>query len=303
MTLAYCGVPIYLFIKLWKNRSEDLLAWILLVSVTSVYLAYMYRVGAWALSPTGYYWRDIVACGLVVVLIKSYSQKKRCLFRGWVNAKNVVSIFVVGLICVMQIVGLYDSYRSSGQIPEGVELDFPLKNGVFYVAQGGGNLLLNHHHEMNAQKYAIDIVQLNRFGLRQSVFFARELSHYNIFGQVVYSPCDGRVVRAINEYQCFAPGVLSEDTPAGNYLAIQIGESNRLVVLAHLLKDSFFVRENDLVKMGQPLAKVGNSGHTSEPHLHMHVVETFAEDLLFDEPGVPMRFKGAFLTRNDVVRQ
>lgn len=303
MTLTYCIVPLYLFIKLWKNRSEDLFAWMLLASIAIVYLTYMYRVGAWAMVPTGYYWRDIVLAGFVIVMLKSLFQKRRYLLPGWYRLRNLLSLLVVGLVCTAQTIDLYYSYRSSGQVPEGVELDFPLKNGSFYIVQGGNDPLLNHHYEINPQKYAIDIVQLNQLGLRCNTLYAGDLSDYNIFGQTVYSPCDGQIVRLINEYENFAPSVMVPDHPAGNYLAIQIGNSNRFVILAHLLKDNFLVNKNDFVKKGQPLAQVGNSGNTSEPHLHMHVVEAFTDDLLFDGQGVPMRFKGEFLIRNHVVKR
>ncbi|MBI3508233.1 MAG: M23 family metallopeptidase [Chlamydiia bacterium] len=303
MISTYCIVPLYLCIKLWKNRSEDLFAWTLLATITMVYLTYMYRVGAWAMVPTGYYWRDIVLVALIIVMIKSFFQKKRSLLPGWCNIRNLLALLFVGFVCTTQTMGLYYSYKSAGQVPVGVELDFPLKNGLFYIVQGGNDPLLNHHHEVNAQKYAIDIVQLNPLGLRCNTLHAEELRHYNIFGQTVYSPCNGRIIRLINGHENFAPSVMISDHPAGNYLAIQIDDSDRFVILAHLLKNSFLINENDVVVKGQPLAKVGNSGNTSEPHLHMHVVETLANDLLFDEPGVPMRFNGQFLIRNHVVKR
>jgi hypothetical protein len=146
-------------------------------------------------------------------------------------------------------------------------------------------------------------VKLNPFGFRCSALHPSHLNDYNIFGETVYSPCDGRVTRLVNKHEDLSSGNMNPDHPAGNYPAVQIGASNRFVVLAHLMKNTFLVKENDHVVRGQPLAKAGNSGNTSEPHLHMHVVETTSNDLLFDEPGIPMRFNGEFLIRNHVVER
>lgn len=201
----------------------------------------------------------------------------------------------------MQMISLYNSYKSSSQICEAVELEFPLKQGDYYIVQGGNDLLINHHHEVNAQKYAIDIIKLNHWGLRCKRLYAPDLDNYNIFGATVYGPCEGRVLRLVNDHDDLPLNIMNEDHPAGNYLAIQIGSSNRIVVLAHLMKDTFLVKEGDWILTGQPLAKVGNSGNTSEPRLHMHVVESTSDDLLFEEPGIPMRFDGRFLMRNQIV--
>jgi murein DD-endopeptidase MepM/ murein hydrolase activator NlpD len=48
------------------------------------------------------------------------------------------------------------------------------------------------------------------------------------------------------------------------------------------------------VKEGQRIGRVGNSGNTSEPHLHIHAER--------DGAGVPLRFDGRFPVRNDLVR-
>ena len=301
MTLIYCIIPIYLFIKLWKNRSEDLFAWTLLATLTVVYLSYMYRVGAWAMVFTGYYWRYFLLIALPLAIIKSYRQTKRRLLPGWRNLKNFFSLLAVGFICFIQIIGLYFSYKGS-DLPECVELDFPLQGSSYYIVQGGNNILLNHHHEISAQKYAIDIVKLNPWGFRCNTLYAPHLDNYNIFGTTVYSPCEGKIVRLVNGFNDLPLNTMDPDHPAGNYLAIQIGSSNHIVILAHLMENSFLVTQGDLVTQGQPLAKVGNSGNTSEPHLHMHVVESTTDDLLFDGQGIPMQFNGKFLIRNQVIR-
>ena len=45
------------------------------------------------------------------------------------------------------------------------------------------------------------------------------------------------------------------------------------ILLAHLKKNSVSVSVGDHVEEGHFIGKVGNTGNTSEPHLHIHAVE------------------------------
>ena len=72
------------------------------------------------------------------------------------------------------------------------------------------------------------------------------------------------------------------------------------VLLAHLQHGSLTVRVGDQVTTGQPLGRVGNSGNTSEPHLHIHAVPAGTEDVLRGA-GVPILFEGRFLARNAIL--
>jgi murein DD-endopeptidase MepM/ murein hydrolase activator NlpD len=56
----------------------------------------------------------------------------------------------------------------------------------------------------------------------------------------------------------------------GNDLVLDLG-SQRHVMFAHLKQASARVTTGDRVRRGQPIAQVGNSGNTSEPHLHLQV--------------------------------
>ncbi|MNW65229.1 putative peptidase [compost metagenome] len=56
----------------------------------------------------------------------------------------------------------------------------------------------------------------------------------------------------------------------GNYVYIKIDETGTYLLLNHLRKDSVLVNVGDHVNAGDRLGHVGNSGSTSEPHLHIH---------------------------------
>ena len=53
-------------------------------------------------------------------------------------------------------------------------------------------------------------------------------------------------------------------------MVLQIGPQ-RYVLLAHLQQGSLAVTAGQQVRRGEPLARVGNSGNTSEPHLHLQI--------------------------------
>ena len=75
---------------------------------------------------------------------------------------------------------------------------------------------------------------------------------------------------------------------------LDIGD-DRFVVLAHLQQGSATVRVGDEVQSGDPLAAVGNSGHTNEPHLHMQVQDSRASSDA--DRTYPMAFRNAQITR------
>lgn len=53
------------------------------------------------------------------------------------------------------------------------------------------------------------------------------------------------------------------------------------------------VKEGESIQKGKPIGLVGNSGNTSEPHLHIHAEK--------NGEGVPIHFNGRFLIKNSLV--
>lgn len=76
------------------------------------------------------------------------------------------------------------------------------------------------------------------------------------YGEVIVAPAAGTVVRV--------------GTAAGYGRVLEIDHGNGIVTkYGHL--SSFLVRDHDQVVRGQPIARVGNSGLTTGPHLHYEV--------------------------------
>ena len=67
------------------------------------------------------------------------------------------------------------------------------------------------------------------------------------------------------------PGVLSNNfqAPKGNHVVIQL-ETGTYLVIAHLKPGSVVVKTGETVEEGQVIGQCGNSGNTSEPHIHIH---------------------------------
>ncbi|MFV8185940.1 M23 family metallopeptidase [Streptomyces sp. AF1B] len=141
---------------------------------------------------------------------------------------------------------------------------FPLE-GTWYVVQGGGRVL-NHHAHVPEQRGALDLVGLGRHGTR--VRPGRDLTAYAAYGRPVRSPCDGRVISAADTVQDQKPGEIRYQPPYGNHVFIDTGRE--IVKLAHLRPGSVTVAKGDMVGAGQLLGEVGNTGNTTEPHLHIH---------------------------------
>ncbi|MGH7448112.1 MAG: M23 family metallopeptidase, partial [Longimicrobiales bacterium] len=64
------------------------------------------------------------------------------------------------------------------------------------------------------------------------------------------------------------------ETVSGNSVVIDLG--GRYAFYAHLIPGSLRVSVGDRVRRGQVIGRVGNSGNSTEPHLHFHVVDALA---------------------------
>lgn len=207
------------------------------------------------------------------------------------------------LVSALTVAGL-GGYAVADSLPgrAQVELAFPLRGGVAYVGQGGANPLLNYHNTIRAQAYAVDIVGLNAAGLHAWGLAPAELDRYAVFEWDVTSPCTGTVIEARDEFADLTPPATDLDNRSGNHVIVRCAEIEPGVdvLLAHLRQGSVAVASGASVAAGDLMGRVGNTGNTSEPHLHVHAVRTGSGTAL-DGEGVPISFDGRFLVRNDLV--
>jgi hypothetical protein len=267
---------------------------IILAAVTLVMMTDQWVSGPWSM--IGRSWRPLwaltTAASLVLALVRA---------AGLHTTGPGMWTLVLALAAIP---GLHRIRRTVGfpRRPHGAsELSFPLTAGRYAVVQGGPTPL-NGHARVAAQRWAIDVVELGRCGRRAHGLYPKALGRYKIYGQVIRSPCEGIVERAVDGYPDLDPPNLHPGLPEGNHVTIRTVDG-LLVVLAHLQDQSLAVATGDRVGPGRIVGRVGNSGNTSEPHLHLHVERTDPGEAGEGE-GVPMVFGeagGRQLRRNDMV--
>ena len=214
-------------------------------------------------------------------------------FFSWLNISILLIFTSVFIIAITQFIALHKYEGKS------VELSFPLRNGTYYIVHGGNSTAGNHHYPLLAQRYALDIVKLNHWGLRAKGLMPFNLNAYKIFEDKLFAPCSGEVLSTEDQFSDNIPFQMDSKNPIGNHIIIYCKGFS--VLLAHLKKDSVSVSKGDYVKEGQFVGKVGNTGNTSEPHLHIHAVEgkVTSERIAVKAVGVPMIFNDRFLVRGD----
>ena len=139
----------------------------------------------------------------------------------------------------------------------------------WYVSQGGRAELVNYHYVTTAQRDAIDIVQI--IDGRTHVPGSTDLDSYQVFGAALLAPATGMVTSVVDGLADQPIGSVDYDHQAGNHLVIDISDG-RYLMLAHLREGSIEVDVGDRVTAGQVIARVGNSGNTTEPHVHIQAL-------------------------------
>jgi hypothetical protein len=149
---------------------------------------------------------------------------------------------------------------------EAVQLQSPFAVDAL-VVHGGASQLINHHAGIAQQAAALDVLPLTPDGKFVDGDKQR-LESYPCFGAVLRAPVSGRVAHVVRDRPDMPIGQMERAFPAGNTISIE-GSSGRYVVLAHLQAGSIQVEVGQQVQVGQPIARCGNSGNTSWPHLHL----------------------------------
>lgn len=192
----------------------------------------------------------------------------------------------------------FDAGRIAGfrVLPEPVaadsaHLDYAMKararlpfEGAWHVVWGGRTIDDNYHAADPGQRFATDFVIL-----RDGSSHAGDpsvLANYHCWDQPILSPAEGTVARVVDGLPDQAIGATDPDNPAGNHVVIDFGRGE-FGFLAHLRRGSVSVAEGERVTAGTPVGRCGNSGNTSEPHLHFHLQ---IEPVLGEGVGLPARF-------------
>ena len=155
----------------------------------------------------------------------------------------------------------------------------------WFVFWGGTNELINYHYAYASQRYAFDLVIMKEGQSFKDIPTRNE--NYYAFNKEVVAPADGQVVKVIDNMVDNVPGEMNESQPAGNYVVIA-HPNNEYSMLAHFKQYSIQVKVGDSVKQGQVIGLCGNSGNSSEPHIHFQVMDS--EDYV-NSQSIRIRFE------------
>ena len=170
-----------------------------------------------------------------------------------------------------QVIGiLFKEHTPPLRQPEmnGTKLTLAFK-GEWYVLWGGDTKELNYHVSTPSQKNAFDILITDPKGKSYKAD-GKTNEDYYAFGKDLIAPCDGEIVLVVDGVKDNVPGILNHVYVPGNTVIIKT-QNNEYLFFAHFKQHSIVVKQGQNIKQGQLLGLCGNSGNSSEPHLHFHI--------------------------------
>lgn len=137
------------------------------------------------------------------------------------------------------------------------------------VFWGGDTEAQNYHVATPSQKGAFDLVIRNEKGISFETD-GRTNEDYYVFGKDIIAPADGEVVLVVDGVKDNIPGQMNPVYVPGNTVIIKTA-NDEFLFFAHFKQHSIVVKQGQQVKQGELLGLTGNSGNSSEPHLHYHI--------------------------------
>lgn len=173
-------------------------------------------------------------------------------------------VWSAAIMNIAVVAAKFYSDRNAVQTPVTQVLAFPLSSGRWRIVEGDGRLF-NHHWVVPAQRASLDIVRVSRFGSSRRSLGSKANANYLAFGAEIHAPCSGTVTKVRDG---LADGALDTQQPAGNHVVIDNG--TEWILLAHMQQGSVTLVEGQQVRVGELVGRIGNSGNSTEPHLHIH---------------------------------
>ncbi|HLR57042.1 MAG TPA: M23 family metallopeptidase [Beutenbergiaceae bacterium] len=176
-------------------------------------------------------------------------------------------------------------------MPGRIDLAFPFA-GRWLTQNSPANRVPSHGTALFATAYAIDFVPVDERGrtapLRARSWLRPEPpDRFPGFGRPLYAPASGVVVAAHDsqpDHDVYRglPSVRYALTQArraaqgwealaGNYVFIDTGLA--IVALCHLQRGSITVRPGEGIRAGAAIGRCGNSGNSTEPHVHIQAMD------------------------------
>lgn len=155
-----------------------------------------------------------------------------------------------------------------------------------WTAHNAARAATNHHHTNPNQRFAVDWIRHGADG--------KNLSR----GEEALAVAAATVVTVIDGVPEHPPGKPDLYNVTGNSVVLDLG-GGEWALYAHLVPGSIRVKVGERVAAGQPLGKIGNSGNSSEPHLHFQLMDA---PRLVDAAALPAAFSDVTVGGKRVAR-
>lgn len=170
--------------------------------------------------------------------------------------------------------------------------------GQWLVFWGGASLEVNQHVTHKSQRRAADLVVVDEAGKTHRGDGKKNADYY-AYGQEVVAVADGTVITAVDGVADNEPGAMNAYMAPGNMIIVRHDDA-LYSVYAHLVPGKLRVKVGAKVKRGTVLGLCGNSGNSSEAHLHFQL----QDGPLFEKSyGVEPVFQGVSVTRDGVAEK
>jgi hypothetical protein len=251
------------------------------------------------------WWTPYAFGGLLIAAIATVLLQQQAMPRwpvsavGWIASAGFVTL---GLYASnLTLIALEASKTPTEHI---VDFSSPLGPGTYLVANGGSAPSVNAHAAFLDQRVAehkpywgtghgIDVVAIDRWGLRADGLLPADPRRYLIFGRPVVAPCAGDVMIAVDGLPDMLVPRVDKVHLAGNHVILRCSGVD--ILLGHFGNGTVVVRRGQQLATGDTIAAVGNSGNTSEPHLHIHAQLPGTADAPFSGAPIPIRIDGRYL--------
>jgi len=176
-----------------------------------------------------------------------------------------------------------------------VWMDFPLT---------GRWMAVNAREDMHClgRQFGFDLIAPEDFPIHEHPPRRKlNLRDFGSFGKPILSPLEGTVVSCSSHYTDFRPTpsrstygsrVVQLRRMVGNHVIIAT-DRQQYLLLAHMRRASVSVQRGDVVRRGQKVGEVGNSGNTTGPHLHVELMDRLPDlaGSKIDVSGLPFGFR------------
>jgi hypothetical protein len=155
-----------------------------------------------------------------------------------------------------------------------------------------------------SQRFAIDAVERDGRGETSVAPSSGRKEDYHAWDKEIRSTGAGDVVAVVSDQPDVEIGSADPAHPAGNYVVVR-HRPRLFSVYAHMRQGSAAVAVGEAVEAGGLLGRVGNSGNTSEPHLHFHFADRWdgLDPVLsfYTSQGLPAVFSNAHVQRGALI--